>query len=198
MPSVAVLEALAVTAELLGMNLSPAAAKMLAQDLDGVPEPALMAALVRCRRELRPGAFCVAAIMARVEDGRPGVEQAWAMLPQSETQTVVWTDEIIAAWAVARPLLAEGERVAARMAFKEAYADLVARNRDARIPPRWSASIGTDKQEAERVILDAVTAGRLPAPHAMSLLPYAGAAPAELAGLVAFKNVPLLSNERKH
>lgn len=197
MASVAVLEALAVTAELLSMSLSPAAARVLAMDLDGVPEPAILAALVRCRRELRPGAFCVAAILARVEDGRPGVEQAWAMLPQAETQTVVWTDEMIAAWAVARPLLLDGERVAARMAFKEAYADLVARNRDARIAPRWSASIGSDKQEAERVLRDAAQLGRLPAAHVAALLPYEPAAlPANVG--IAYKTIPLLAGERTH
>lgn len=194
MPSVAVLEALAVTAELLSMTLSPAAARALAMDLDGIPEHAILAALVRCRRELRPGSFCVAAVLQRIEDGRPGVEQAWAMLPQGESQTVVWTDEMVLAWGVAKPLLDDGERVAARMAFKEAYTDLVARNRDSRIPARWSASIGTDKAEAERVISEAVQAGKLPAPYAALLLPYQAPPAPSIAGMLAYKKMPLLGD----
>jgi hypothetical protein len=194
MPSVAVLEALAVTAELLGATLSPAAARVLASDLEGIPDPAVLGALVRCRRELRPGAFCVAAILQRIEDGRPGVEQAWAMLPASESQTVVWTDEMVLAWAVAKPLLDDGERVAARMAFKETYTELVARRRDSRIPARWTASIGTDKAEAGRVIEAAVQDGRLPAPYAALLLPYNGPVAPSIAGVIAYKKMPQLEN----
>lgn len=194
MPSANVIKALAVTAELLAMELSPAAASVLASDLDGIPEAAVLAALVRCRRELRPGSFCVAAILQRIDDGRPGAEQAWAMLPHSESQTVVWTDEMNAAWAAAKPLLDEGERVAARMAFKETYAALIAAARDERLPVRWRVSMGTDKHEAERVINEAVAAGRLAAPHAALLLPHTAPPPPNIAGVLAYKKMPLLGD----
>lgn len=195
MASANVLKALAVTAELLSMELSPAAAAVLASDLEGFSEDAVLAALVRCRRELSPGKFCAAAILSRIEDGRPGAETAWAMLPQHESQTVVWTDEMIRAWAVAKPLLDDGERVAARMAFKETYTALVAGARDARTPIAWRVSVGTDKHEAERVLAEAVEMGRLTPGYAALLLPYT-APLSNLPVALTYKPIPLLSDER--
>lgn len=102
-------------------------------------------------------------------DGRPGVEEAWAtaLLAQDEAATVIWTEEIAQAFGIARPVLLNGDKVGARMAFKEAYERLIAQARRERIPVRWNATIGHDKQERERVLTAAVQDGRLP----MSELP---------------------------
>jgi len=198
MASSRLLMAIAVTAELCGKVYTSAAAQLFADDLDGYDEPAVLAALSRCRRELDGRPFNVAAVIARIEDGRPGVEQAWAMLPLSESATVVWTDEMREAWAAALPLLDLGDRIGARMAFKESYVAAMARARDEKRRVAWTASIGTDKQEAARVLRDAAERGRLPAPHVAGLIAHqqgAALAPAIASLLPVLKTVPTDLNE---
>jgi hypothetical protein len=171
MPTSAVIEAIAVTAELCGRTFSPAAAAVFAADLDGFPEAAVLSALTRCRKEVR-GLMTLQDVVSRIDDGRPGVEEAWAMLPMDEATTVVWTEEMAQAWGLARPLLTAGDRIAARMAFKEHYAAAIAKARDERRPAKWTASLGDDKYGREPVLLEAVQKGRLPPAHVKALLPY--------------------------
>lgn len=127
---------------------------------------------------------------AAADDGRPGPEEAWAlvMAAQDEARTVVWTAEIADAAGIARPVLAAGDEVGARMAFKEAYVRLVEDAHTQRRPTAWSVSEGHDPQGRATAIRDAVEAGRLPrtelqalpAPAARSdtpLLTLVGAAP---------------------
>lgn len=155
------LQAIMVTAELMGTTFSAEAARVLAADLSRYPESQVLAALVRCRREVR-GRLTLADILTRLEDGRPGVEEAWAMIPRGEEETVVWTPEMREAWAVVRPLLLEGETVAARVAFKEKYLALLMTARDDGTPVRWEVSPGYDATAREAKIREAVEGGRLP------------------------------------
>lgn len=172
MASSKLIEAIAVTAELCGRTYTPIAARVLADDLSGYDELVVIRALSRCRKELKPGQFCLEAITSRIDDGRPGVEEAWAMLPHDEYKTVVWTDEMVSAWAVALPLIEEGEAIAARMAFKEAYSKAVIQARESRVPVKWTASLGHDKNGRESVLVEAIEKGRLTAPQVKVLLPY--------------------------
>ena len=48
-----ILEAIAVTAELTGTQFTKAGARVFAQDLAAYPEPLVLAALRRCRREVK-------------------------------------------------------------------------------------------------------------------------------------------------
>jgi hypothetical protein len=107
-----------------------------------------------------------------LNDGRPGVEEAWAiaLTSRNEADTVVWTAECAEAFALASPILALGDEVGARMAFKEAYARLVAQARAERRPAAWSASIGWDEAGRITVLKRAAAAGLLPAPAAQMLL----------------------------
>lgn len=170
MSSVALIQAVAVTAELCGRTFSEPAARVFVDDLGAYPEPAVMAALRRCRREVR-GVLTVQDVVSRLEDGRPGAEEAWALLPKSEAESVVWSTEMAEALRLAQPLLDDGDRVGARMAFKEAYARLVAAARDAGVPVRWTASLGHEPRGRAAAVLQAVELGRLPAAHAQQYLP---------------------------
>lgn len=172
MPSSKLIEAIAVTAELCGKTFTPAAARVLADDLTGYQEHAVIAALTRCRKELRPGQFCLEAIISRIDDGRPGVEEAWAMMPLDEDKTVVWTDEMAKAFGLVMPMINEGDMVAARMSFKETYTKLVSEARANKVPVTWTASLGHDKNGREPVLLAALEKGRLSAPQVKILLPY--------------------------
>lgn len=114
---------------------------------------------------------------AAANDGRPGADEAWSQCPLTEGQTTVWTDEARAAFfAGAYHIIADGDRIAARMAFKDAYERRVAQARRERKPIRWEVSLGQDVGGREAVLIDAVEHGRLPAAHVAGLLPYRGEA----------------------
>jgi hypothetical protein len=163
-------EAIFVTSEVCGLPLSPAAAEMLARDLAGFSESAVMDALARCRLELQ-GPLKTSDIIVRIEDGRPDADEAWAMMPASESSSVVWTEEMAHAWGVAAPLLQAGDTSAARTAFRESYTKAVLRARIQRKPAQWMPSLGSDVAGRERILLDAVKKKRISAEHAERLLP---------------------------
>jgi len=109
-------------------------------------------------------------ILAQIEaaahaDGRPGAEEAWALALRAadERSTVVWTAEAAQAWGIAQPVMQVGDEVGARMAFREAYARLIAEARAKREPVRWSASLGHDQAQQDDALRIAVEAGKLPA-----------------------------------
>lgn len=190
MPTSDVIEAIAVTAELCGRTFSAAAASVFASDLDGFSEQSTLAALTRCRKEVR-GLLTIQDVISRIDDGRPGIEQAWAMIPQDEAGSVVWSDEMAQAWGIIAPLLADGDRIGARMAFKEIYAKLVSAARDKRIAPKWVTSFGHDRLGRQSALIEAVKHNRMQLDHATSLLP-----PDAAEGLVmalGVKNHPLLA-----
>lgn len=169
MQSSKVIQAIAVTAELCGRSFTPAAARVFAQDLIGFADEAVMAALTRCRKEVK-GILTVQDVISRIDDGRPGVEQAWAMIPYDEDTSVVWTEEMAQAHGIAAPLLRDGDRIGARMAFKESYAKFVADARDRSEPPKWTPSFGENPSGRQMALIDAVRAKRMELKTAMSLL----------------------------
>lgn len=166
-----ILKAVAVTAELTGTEITEAAAKVFAMDLVEHPKAAVMAALTRCRRELK-GRLTLADVLNRIADmdGRPSSDEAWAMMPMDEATSVVWTDEMAAAWGVALPMIGS-DMTAARMAFKRAYEKRVEEARQANVPPKWRASLGHDATAREHAVRQAVELGRLSAEQAVKLLP---------------------------
>jgi hypothetical protein len=170
MPSAALLEAVAVTAELCGRTFSEPAARVFVADLSVYPEAQVIAALARCRKEVR-GLLTVADVVQRLEDGRPGPQEAWAMVPKSEAESVVWTSEMAAAFGVCSRLIGEGDMIAARMAFIEAYKAACDKARETGKPVSWSPSLGYDVGMRQSVIEQAERLGRLGTEQAAGLLP---------------------------
>lgn len=168
-----IVRAIAVCAELTGTQLSEHAMRAFALDLGEHPKAAVLAALDRCRREIR-GRLTLADVIARIQDadGRPGVEEAWSMIPRDEADSVVLTDEMAMAMGAALPLLAAGDDVGARMAFKEVYSREVTQARAAGRPVHWFASLGHDTAGREPVIRQAVQQGRLTRAQAVKHLPH--------------------------
>ncbi len=109
----------------------------------------------------------------KLSDGRPGVEEAWAiaLTSQDEADTVVWTQEAAEAFAICQPVLDMGDDVGARMAFKEAYTRIVMQARSASTQVRWSASLGWDMTRRTAALTKASVAGLLAAPVVAALLP---------------------------
>jgi hypothetical protein len=113
----------------------------------------------------------VEAIEKNEPDGRLGAEEAWAVYPHDEASSAVITNEMAEAMQSAQELLSYGDRIGARMAFKEAYNRIVERNKLNGISPRWFASLGHSKEGREMALKDAVIKGRISQDHATSLLP---------------------------
>lgn len=114
-------------------------------------------------------------IVARCKllDGRPDENEAWAIAitSQDEAETVVWTGEMADAFATARPLLASGDEIGARMAFKDAYKRLVGEARAINKPAGWSVSPGWDASRRQVAVQKAAAAGLLPGPQPHLALP---------------------------
>lgn len=183
MPSIDLLRAVAVTGELCGRTFSEAAARVFVTDLAAYPEPAVIKALARCRKEVR-GVLTVNDVVSRVDDGRPGPEEAWSQLPFDESQSAVWTDEMSAAFGVARPLLELGDKTAARFAFREAYSKLVGEARDEGRAVNWTATLGYDPRGREAVLSEAVNSGKLPIGFARQFFPMLEAPAANVVALL--------------
>ena len=160
---------LSATAEVLGQEVSPAALLLMTDDLEMYGASVVAEALRRVRRECRR--FALADVIERIDDGRLGVEEAWAMMPKSEHDSVVWTAEMRDAYFVASPLLAAGDKIGARMAFKEKYSQLLTTARAGMSPVKWEASMGHDPAERETVLIDAIAKNRLTGDAAQKLLP---------------------------
>lgn len=163
------LEIVKATGEIYGKQVSLAAALMFLADLDNHSSDAIASALSRCRKELRtfPTVFDV---IARIPDGRPGVEEAWMLIPKDEDGSVVWNNEIAEAFGVCR-LMIDEDPVAARMAFKESYLKITADARAAGRAPVWSPSFGFEKSGRAAAISEATQKGRLTQSEAQSMLP---------------------------
>lgn len=96
------------------------------------------------------------------EDGRPGVEEAWAiaLTARDEADTVVWTAEVAQAWSAAHVVYAQGDEVGARMTFKEVYTRLVVAAREARTPHAWVLAEGHDIRRCADAVRRAAAIGR--------------------------------------
>ena len=116
-----------------------------------------------------------AAVETAIErsDGRPGSDEAWsiALRVMDDAESVVWTTEIAAAWGVALDIYEAGDKVGARMAFRERYERDVSAARQRGEKAQWSMTLGTDRSRREQVAREAVSAGLLPASYSAHLLP---------------------------
>ncbi|WP_240754282.1 hypothetical protein [Lampropedia aestuarii] len=150
------------TAELLGQQLSPTAAAMLATDLSSYPQQVVAHALSRVRAE-HAGRLTAKAILDRIDDavGRPTAHEAWAIALTSldERNTVVWTNEMADAWLVASPLAKANDNFGARNAFVSAYERIVRAAKEAKALPVVTVSIGWDAQCRNPAIERALSLG---------------------------------------
>lgn len=171
-----------------GQKLSADAAAFVIGELSRYPEEVVLKAIARAAREVT-GRLSLAAIIQRIDDGRPTAEEAWAQVgTDDENVTFVTTTEAMAALGQVRILMQAGDLVAARMAFKAAYERIVTEARGRGAPPVLHVSAGHDKANRARVLMQAAQAGRITAAEAalhldgMSEAEIMGKAPARLEG----------------
>lgn len=169
------LHALAVTAEVCGTEFSEPAAKAIVSRLSSYRLESVLKALDKCQTEVT-GRLSLAAIIGRIDDGRPSADEAWstAILAGDEASTVVWTTETAKAYWAAAALLDQGDKVGARMAFRDVYEREVSNARQAGTVAKWEATLGADPYQREQAIQQAAELNRLGREHANTLLPYIG------------------------
>lgn len=180
-PSSAVLEALQVTIAAIGCEMRPESAQVIALELGAYDEGRVLAALARCKLECRYR-LSLADVIERMQDGYPLPEEAWALVPKSEDETVVLPQEILN--AIPFELIANGDLTAARMAFRESYSRELAEARAQRREPRWLVSLGRDVAGRVKPIEDAVRLGRISTNLAQKLLPNMGPVDSNVARLI--------------
>lgn len=165
------LDAVVLTYELAGQSLSDASVKGLVLELSAYPEASVIEALARCRRELRK--VTLADILDRLPGQHPQAEEAWALVARglnNEQVSLVWTEAMREAFAVASALARDP--IAARMAFKESYQELVGRARAGGQAPMWSVCLGYDPHGRVVAIEDAVRRNQISQQQADRLLPH--------------------------
>lgn len=160
--------------------LPPNGKALFFRALEQYPLDVVTRAMTAHIRDPQRGKFqpAPADLIAQIEaaqggSGRPGVDEAWAMAMGAidERETVIWTPEMAEAFAVCRPVLLGGDKVGARMAFKDAYTRLVADANRAQKPVKWEVSLGSDASKRTAVIGRAQAAGMLPPAQVRALLP---------------------------
>ena len=153
-------------------DLEPETIRLYAAKLDEIDEKLLQktihVAIDRCKffpsiAELKE----IAAEIAGGGIGHLGPDEAWALVAGlTEEDSVVWTDEIAAAYGIAVSVLPD--RVGARMAFLAAYKRKLL---TAPLTPRWWASLGESVTGRAAAISDAVERQRLSPQAVPALLP---------------------------
>lgn len=119
-----------------------------------------------------------------------GADEAWALMPKSEADSALMTEEIAQAMASATELLQMGDKVAARMAFRDAYTRLVEKAKLEGRQPVYFPSFGTDVQGRLSMLASAVTAGHIAIGMATDALPEHAY---DLVKMLGVKNHPLLA-----
>ena len=169
-----ILEAVSVTAELTGADLSENAKAAMVEELLPFGVGKSLDALNRCRRELT-GRLTLAAVLQRIDTGLPSADEAWGLVSEGlrdERVTVVVPAIAHQASAMgAAELLRNGDKTGARMAFKAAYEKLSG-GLDLSGGVRWVVERGWDAEDAKTKITEAVRAGRLNKQAALQALPY--------------------------
>lgn len=154
-----VVKALAIVCELTATNYSDAAQQVILKQLGAYPVRQVLDSLSRCAAECK-FKLTLADVIQRLEDGRPGAEEAWALMPKSEEDAGCVTEEMSVAWGAASALFVD-DRIAARMAFKETYERETRTARAHGIAPAWRLSPGFDKTSTEGAAIDGMRKGLL-------------------------------------
>lgn len=153
-------------------EISDSKAAMLAMDLEGFTPKTISDAWVRYRKNAKNTRMPnVGQLVELIEDGNPCAQIAWGMMPKSEDDSIVWSDEMREAWAVSWPLIREGNVTGAYFAFKEAYEAAVLKCRTSGKSPKWSASFGHRKSGRELAVVEAVSTKRISLDYALKIYP---------------------------
>lgn len=142
--------------------------------LRGFPDGAVRASAVRyvTSNHFKPQlADIIKGCEAQSEGLWMGADEAWALMPKSENDSAMLTDEIAQAMSAASPLLEMNDKVAARMAFKDAYNRLIEKAKVEGRQPRFFPSFGSDALGRVTMLSNAVMKKQITLDHATTALP---------------------------
>lgn len=168
-----IMQAIAVTAELTGTQLSDNAMAVMAEDLLAYPLAKVLIAFERCRRELK-GKLTLAAILERIDDGWQSAEEAFNALVsgwENDSISILTTHTAMQAAQSATALFNAGDKYRAGMAFKTAYERMVSEKKAKGMQPDWFVSAGVDKEQLAHVVKEATMKGLITQDYALTLLP---------------------------
>lgn len=155
-------------AEYYGQQINAAQLKMWVEDLsDLTPEEVLRGIRQNQKDETRNFPSKPAQIRSAVYNF-PSSEEAWALIRHDEESSFVWCHEIAEAYAEVRHLVTGGDKISARMAFKDSYEKKIALAKNLKKRPQWFASLGSSKIGRDEALLDAIQKGRLSETAALS------------------------------
>lgn len=145
--------------------------EMWLRAMEGYADGVVMAA---AERHVRSSRFApqMAEILRLCEVQQGGswltADEAWALAPRHETESALITSEIAEAIDTARQA---GDRIAGRMAFKEAYERLTEQARLEGRQPRYFLSAGTDPYGCAAALAKGVQTRRITLERAAELKP---------------------------
>lgn len=157
--------------EMTDTQWSVAAVKTAIVELSVYPFERAKEALQRVRREHK-GRLTLAAILDCLDDGYPSADEAWAMVADgmnSESLTVVIPAIAQLAAGEARTLWLNGDKFGARQAFVKAYDR---KKYDSQgVQCEWVVEAGTDKEQRDMKIREAIEMGRINRERGLAYLP---------------------------
>ncbi|VVE07083.1 hypothetical protein [Pandoraea terrigena] len=129
----------------------------------------------------------IIALLPSLEAKRLAADEAWpiALASNDEAATVWLTDEILSAFDAARDLVADGDEIAGRMAFKAAYTRITEANRAAGAAPNVIRSPGTDRTTDAAADQRAIALGFITAAQVERQYPALSGPVAQNVGLLA-------------
>ena len=98
--------------------------------------------------------------------------EAWSKMPLNEDMSVCWTREMRDAFFVARPLILNGDIIAARVAFIEKYKKLLSESRANNKIPKYELSLGFDRSMREEALNKALGENLITHEQVKEFLPY--------------------------
>lgn len=154
-----------------GKQLSNAAMKMSFKLLSGYPFEHVAAAIYKhietSDRAPQPSDIIK---LLTMNDEHLTEDDAWLIVPKSERESAVWTDEMAEAWSLCSDLYYSGDVYNATRGFKSAYKRIVAKNKLTNRPIAWRLTRGTDNTLLKAVVEDALRLGRLKPDYANRVL----------------------------
>ena len=122
--------------------------------------------------------------------GWPGADEAWALMPKSECESAMLTNEMAQAMDASAPLLQARDQNGARMAFRDTYNRLTEAAKIEGRGPKYFPSFGDDKVGALNMLAKAVSHGLIPIERAIECRPEHATEIVRMAGI---KSHPLLA-----
>lgn len=156
-------------ATMYGKPITQGAAQIFLESLSNFSEEQVLNALKRCAVELKYFPT-PSEVITRIDTGYLDVEEAWAAIPKSESESTMMNQIMNIAYSACASLMNE-DKIAARQTFKEVYSRELMNAKIKNIKPNWFFSAGSDSSHREKVIRDALRKNIIGIDYAKKLLP---------------------------